>query len=98
VVVSVKGAPKGFGAKPDRYLCNVMFLKPPLTAGSAVKQIETRDGVDRIWAGPGVLYADRLAGRASQSRVTKMIGRPIYQQMTVRNWNTTTRLLDLLES
>jgi uncharacterized protein (DUF1697 family) len=75
-----------------------MFLKPPLSAAKAIKQIEIRDGVDRLWAGPGVLYADRLASRASQSRVTKIIGRPIYQQMTVRNWNTTTKLLDLLDS
>jgi uncharacterized protein (DUF1697 family) len=93
----VRGAPKGFGTKPDRYRSDVIFLKRPLTASAAIKQIDTRDGVDRAWAGSGVLYFDRLASRAAQSRLSKVVSLPIYQQMTIRNWNTTTKLLGLLE-
>jgi len=34
---------------------------------------------------------------ASQSHLTKIIKLPVYQNMTIRNWNTTTKLLALME-
>ena len=94
----VDGAPEGFGADPGRYRSDVVFLKPPLTSKAAIEQVSTRDGVDRAWAGTGVLYFERLAARASQSRLTKLVSMPIYQSMTIRNWATTTELLRLLSA
>jgi uncharacterized protein (DUF1697 family) len=44
-----------------------------------------------------VLYFSRLNSRASQSRLTRIIGLPVYQSMTIRNWNTTTKLLSMME-
>jgi uncharacterized protein (DUF1697 family) len=93
----VRGAPEGFGADPARFRSDVIFLKPPLTARVAFEQVETREGVDRAWSGTGVLYVERLAARASQSRLAKIVSTPIYPSMTIRNWNTTTELLRLLE-
>jgi uncharacterized protein (DUF1697 family) len=75
----------------------VAFLKEPLTAEETAGSVPTREGVDRVWTGPDVLYLSRLSARAAESRVTRLIGRPIYQSMTFRNWNTTTKLLALLE-
>ncbi|MGQ2915628.1 hypothetical protein [Microbacterium aurantiacum] len=48
-------------------------------------------------SGPGVLYFSRVAARAGSSRLTRIIGMPIYKRLTIRNWNTTTRLLALLD-
>jgi uncharacterized protein (DUF1697 family) len=93
----VEGAPQGFGARPKEYRYDVWFLKEPLSADEAVESVPTREGVDRIWGGGGVLYVSRLAARAAESRVTRVIGKPIYQSLTIRNWNTTTKLLALLE-
>src|SRR5919109_1571013 len=53
----VERAPDGFGTQPSRFLSDVIFLKPPLTAAAALKVVPTRDGVDRLWAGTGVLYS-----------------------------------------
>lgn len=92
----VDGAPKGFGAHPTTYRSDVIFLKPPLTAKAAMEQVSTRGGVDRAWAGTGVLYFERLAARAAQSRLTKIVSTPVYQSMTIRNWATTTEVLRLL--
>lgn len=94
----VKEAPAGFGEDPDTYRYNVIFLMPPLTAGAATDSIETRDGVDEAHPGPGVLYFSNLIERASQSRLSKLVSMPIYKQVTIRNWNTTTKLLALLEA
>ncbi len=93
----VDGAPEGFGADPARYRSDVIFLKPPLTPKAAMEQVSTREGVDRAWAGTGVLYFERLAAQAAQSRLTKIVSTPMYQSMTIRNWNTTTELLRLLQ-
>jgi len=94
----VAGAPQGFGGDPDTYQYTVVFLKEPLTAGEAMKSVSLREGVDQASAGKGVLYFTRLASRASQSRLTRLIGMPVYQSMTYRNWNTTTRLLEMMEA
>src|SRR5688500_12787725 len=52
----VSDAPEGFGAKPDRYLSDVLFLVPPLTAAKAMREVTTRDGVDEAHPGRGVIY------------------------------------------
>jgi uncharacterized protein (DUF1697 family) len=93
----VQRAPVRFGTEPERYRSDVLFLKAPLTARAAMREVTTREGVDRAWEGPGVLYFDRLTERASQSRLTRIVSLPIYRQLTIRNWNTTTRLLAMLE-
>ena len=91
----VAKAPKGFGSKPDEYRCDVMFLKEPLTAAKAIKELPLAEGVDQVWAGPGVLYFSRLDKLAAKSKLTKVVTMPIYKLMTIRNWNTTTKLLAL---
>ncbi len=93
----VKQAPRGFGKDADNYRYDVAFLKRPLTAREALRSVRTREGVDKAYAGEGVLYFSRLIKRASQSYLSKISQTPIYPQVTIRNWNTTTRLLALLQ-
>ena len=88
-------APSGFGAESDR--CDVVFLRAPLTVKRAIAQIETKEGVDRMWAGTGVIYFSRLAEKASSSRLGRVIAKPEYQSMTIRSWRTSTKLLALME-
>jgi uncharacterized protein (DUF1697 family) len=92
----VRRAPKGFGREPAKYRYDVLFLKPPLTATEALKGLKTRAGVDQATAGSGVLYFSRLIAKATQSQLNKIVGTPIYKNMTIRNWNTTTALLRLM--
>ena len=93
----VEKAPDGFGTRPDRYRYEVLFLKEPLKAIQAIQSVPTRDGVDQVWSGPGVLYYSRLIARATQSQLNRLVMLPIYKSITIRNWNTTTRLLALLQ-
>jgi uncharacterized protein (DUF1697 family) len=94
----VDAAPKGFGVDRERYRSDVLFLVPPLTPARAIADVPTREGVDRAWTGPGVLYFERLDARAAQSRLSKIVSLPIYRSLTIRNWATTCRLLEMLES
>ena len=93
----VQRAPKGFGEEPEKYRYDVVFIKKPLTTAKAMQAVETRDGVDNAYLGQHVLYFKRLVAKATQSRFSKIGSKPEYQQMTIRNWNTTTRLLSLLD-
>ena len=53
--------------------------------------------ISSVALGPGAIYFSRLAAQATKTRMTRLIGTPIYRQLTVRNWRTTTRLLQLLD-
>ena len=92
----VERAPAGFGDEPDEYRYDVIFLKEPLTAAAAIQSVPTREGVDEAHAGTGVLYFSRLISKAAQSQMNRIISLPIYKSMTIRNWNTTTRLLGMM--
>jgi uncharacterized protein (DUF1697 family) len=93
----VDRTPKGFGAEPAKYRYDVVFLKEPLTAKVAMKSLQLKPGVDEAHAGTGVLYLSRLDARATQSRLNKIASSPIYPSVTIRNWNTTTKLLSLMD-
>ncbi len=88
----VERAPKGFGADPAKYRYDVIFLKEPLTA--KVGDDERAHGARRRRGarGTGVLYFSRLIEKATQSRLNRIISSPIYPSVTIRNWNTTTKL------
>jgi len=93
----VARAPKGFGTQPGLYRYDVIYLKESLSAAEAVRSVPTAAGVDTARAGSGVLYFSRLIKKASQSRLSRLVSMPIYKDMTIRNWNTTTALLRMME-
>ena len=94
----VADAPTGFGSQPDRYRYNVIFLREPLTAAEAMQDLRTRDGVDQACAGDGVCYFSLLVSRAAQSYLSRISALPVYQSMTIRNWNTTVKLRALMDA
>jgi len=94
----IESAPPGFGAAPELYHSDVVFLKSPLTSEQAMQVVQRREGVDQAWPGSGVVYFARLSARRAQSRMSSIMGTPEYKLMTIRNWATTTKLLSLLQA
>jgi len=93
----VARAPADHGSTELR--SEVIFLKRPLTAEDVLAQLpELREGVDAVAPGPGAIYFSRVAARARKTRITRLMAMPLFQQMTMRSWRTTTRLLELLEA
>ncbi|MEK7572148.1 MAG: DUF1697 domain-containing protein [Patescibacteria group bacterium] len=90
----VDEAPKGFGQEPTNYRYDILFLKEPLTPKEALSQIP----LDEVFAGKDVVYFSRLIAKATQSRISRMVMLPVYQQMTIRNWNTTTKLQKMMDT
>lgn len=87
--------PKGFGDQPDTYYSDAIFLMD-IDLDDALPVFNPREGVDKIWPGAGVIYSQRLGAERVKSRLSKIIGTPVYKSMTIRSWNTTTKLLQLL--
>jgi uncharacterized protein (DUF1697 family) len=91
----VDNKPKGFGEQPEKYHSDVIFLMD-IDSAQALPAFNPREGVDHIWAGNSVIYSQRLSSQRTKSRLNKIMETPLYKSMTIRNWNTTTKLLDML--
>lgn len=91
----VKNKPKGFGDEPDKYHSDVIFLMD-IDTKEAMQVFDPKDGVDKIWPGKGVVYSQRLSAMRTKSRLSKIIATKAYKSMTIRTWNTATKLLDLV--
>ncbi len=94
----VEAAPDGFGSDKDTFLDDVLFLMPPLDPDEARAALALRDGVDTAWTGPGVVYSRRVKALASRSGLSRITAHPFYQRMTIRNWNTTAKLHELMRT
>lgn len=69
-----------------------------VSATEAMRAFNPREGVDAVWPGKGVVYSQRLSAERTRSRLNAVMSSPLYQSMTIRNWNTTTRLLAMLRA
>jgi uncharacterized protein (DUF1697 family) len=91
----VSEAPEGFGQQTDIYYSDVAFLID-VKAKEAFDAFELNPEVDAMWLGKGVVYYRRLGAKRTKSRLSKVIGKPVYKSMTIRSWNTTAKLFALL--
>ncbi len=92
----VKNKPKGFGEEPATYHSDVIFLMEG-TAKKAMAAFSPNPDVDTVWPGKGAIYSQRLSAQRTKSRLNKIMSTPFYKTMTIRTWNTTVKLLDLME-
>ena len=91
----VKGRPKGFGDEPATYHSDAIFLMG-IDADEAMVVFSPKEGVDTVWAGDGVIYSRRLSARRTASRLGRITASPLYKSMTIRSWQTTLALRDLM--
>ena len=90
----IENKPKGFGEQPEKYHSDVIFLMG-IDSAQAINSFKSREGVDQIWAGHGVIYSQRLSSQRTKSRLNKIMETPLYKSMTIRNWNTTSKLHEM---
>lgn len=94
----IAAAPTDFGQDPlFRY--DVIFLMG-VSIKEALLQVELKDGVDECWPFESVIFFKQPGPQHTdytKSALSKLVKKPIYQSMTIRNWKTATRLLFLLE-
>ena len=92
------GRPKGFGDEPGKYHSDAIFLMRDIKVKDAVEVFDPREGVDAFWPGKGVIYHRRLSAERTKSKLNKVLATPFYKSMTIRSWQTTEKLLAMLEA
>jgi uncharacterized protein (DUF1697 family) len=89
--------PKNWAQKAD-WKYNVLFLIPPYDIGEIMIDIgELKPDIETVVPRDGVIFQSlqlKTFGRATSG---KLASRPSYKKMTIRNWNTTKKLLELLK-
>lgn len=90
--------PAGFSSQPDLYRYDALFVREPVLAADVLGHLKPREGVDTADAGSGVCYFSRLISRATQSYLSKIVASPVYRDLTIRNWATTTKLIALMDA
>lgn len=93
----VENAPKQWG-NDELYSHNLLVLLPPVTAVEALEASGAiKPDIEFAVGGVGVIYQGMSKKDRGRTNYAKIIGKPIYKQMTIRNYNTTTKLLKLMD-
>ncbi len=87
--------PSGFGDLPEKYHSDVIFLMG-LDSAEVIGLFKPKEGVDMIWPGNGVIYSQRLSTLRTKSRLSAIMSAKEYKFMSIRTWNTTIKLLELM--
>lgn len=87
----IASAPKGFGEQPETYHSDVAFLIEG-SAAQVLNEFVCNPEVDTVWAGESAVFYQRLSSQRVKSRLSKIIGKPIYKLLTIRTWNTVNKL------
>ena len=91
----LQSLPTDWGSDPDwRY--NVMFLRHSIDAKTILDGLHPRPGIEEVLYRPGTLLWAARARDVSRSAMIKLPGQKIYQDMTVRNLNTTRKLYEIM--
>ena len=93
---TIENAPENFGVEPEKFRYDVWFLMPHVTVSKITSEIRLRDGIDSMWAGKNVLYTSRLTSEMDKSYFSKIMQTSVYKYITIRNWNTVTKILELI--
>jgi uncharacterized protein (DUF1697 family) len=92
----IDNKPEGFGEQPEKYHSDAIFLIG-IDSAFATQLFNPREGVDKVWGGDGVIYSQRLSSQRTKSRLSRIMATQAYKSMTIRNWNTVTKLLEILK-
>lgn len=94
----VSDAPKWWNGKTEGWKHNLFILLPPYNMKEVMKAIgEPKPDIENIGSGAGVVYGSMEFAKYGRTTMSKVVGNPLYKQMTVRNYNTSTKLLALFD-
>ena len=82
----------------DAMKCDVFFLWDEADRPAVLEQLDFDPALEDVRYTPGAVIRRVDRKNASRSRLTKIVGTPLYRQMTVRNCNTARKLLELLRA
>ena len=76
---------------------NVMFLRHSIDSEKILAELPAKSDVEEVLYRPGTLLWSVQASEFSRTNMQKLSSRKMFQEMTVRNLNTTRKLCDLMK-
>jgi uncharacterized protein (DUF1697 family) len=76
---------------------NVMFLRHSIDSEKILADLPIKSDIEQIAYRQGALLWSAQASELNQTSMAKIASRKIFQEMTVRNLNTTRKLCDLMK-
>ncbi len=77
--------------------CDVLFLWPDVDQDSILDELDYRPEMEDVLYTPGAVIWRIDRRNQTKSRLPRIVGTPLYKQVTVRNCNTARKLLKLME-
>jgi uncharacterized protein (DUF1697 family) len=76
---------------------NIALLRHAVTAARVLRDVEVKPGVDSVSAGKGVLYLSTVMRDLGKSALPKLVGKPVYREMTIRTYGTCQKILAMMD-
>jgi uncharacterized protein (DUF1697 family) len=92
----VKSLPAGWKGD-EEWAHNVMFLRHSIDSKNVLKELAPKAGIEKVLYRPGTVFWSARRSDIKRSSMNKVSSRKIFQEMTVRNPNTTRKLFDLMK-
>jgi len=91
----VKSLPRSWNDSSWRY--NVIFLRHSIDSKEILAELPANSDIEQIVYRPGALLWSAQVSELSGTNMEKLSRRKIFQDMTVRNLNTTKKLYELMK-
>ena len=92
----VKSLPPSWSQESDwRY--NVIFLRHTIDSKKVLGELPAKSEIEEVVYRPGTLLWSAQVSALARSNMVKLSSRKLYQEMTVRNLNTTKKLYELMK-
>lgn len=92
----VESLPRSWGGDSS-WKYNVIFLRHTIDSEKILADLPAKNDIEEVLYRQGALLWSTQASEATRSNMVKLPSRKIYQDMTVRNLNTTKKLHDLMK-
>ena len=92
----VNNLPRSWSAD-SRWRYNVIFLRHSIDSEAILTDFPANSDIEEIVYRPGALLWSAQATEMSRTNLAKLSSRKVFQDMTVRNLNTTKKLCDLMK-
>ena len=93
----VKSLPKTWNGD-ERWKYNVIFLRHSIDSKDVVDRLNAKRDIEEVVYRPGTLLWSAKVSDVSRTAMQKLSGQKIFQEMTVRNLNTTKKIYELMKS
>ncbi len=92
----VKSLPEAWDGD-GRWKYNVIFLRHSIDSENVVGGLKPESDIEQVVYRPGALLWSALISDLSRTSLHKLPGQRLFQEMTVRNTNTTKKLYELMK-